>query len=130
MLTGGTEWSNGGMMLTGETEWSNGGMMLTGGTEWSNGGMMLTGGTEWSNGGMMPTGQNQSSQTIKPVAIPLFPPQIPDGFTENVAGRLPEECTMNSVSGVTEHTKITILSALTHTAPSTHNRCALTLCGP
>jgi hypothetical protein len=61
----------------------------------------------------------------KPVAIPLFPPQIPHRFTENTAGSLPEECTMKCVSGASEDTKITLLLVPMHTAPITYNRCAV-----
>ena len=51
---------------------------------------------------MMLTGRNQSSQRKKPVAISFCPPQIPHGFTENVSGTLPEECTMKIISDVSE----------------------------
>jgi hypothetical protein len=70
--------------------------------------------------GMMLTGENQSSQRKKPVVVPLCPPQIPNKFTENVAGSLPEECTMNSVSGVSERMKIIILLVLMHAVHQLH----------
>ena len=42
----------------------------------------------------------------KPVAVPLCPPQIPYGFTENISGSLLKECTMKIGSGVSELIKI------------------------
>jgi hypothetical protein len=55
---------------------------------------------------------NQSYQRKKPVAVPLCPPQIPHGFTENISGSLLEKCTMKIGSGVSELIKIIIMFVL------------------
>jgi hypothetical protein len=56
----------------------------------------------------------------KTVALPFCPPQIPHGFTDNISGSLPEECTMKNVSGVSELTEIIILFVLMHCLHQVH----------
>jgi len=58
-------------------------------------------------------GKPKYSERKKPVPQPLCPPHTPHGFTENISGSLPEDCT-KIVSGVRELIKTVILFVLMH----------------
>jgi hypothetical protein len=62
----------------------------------------------------MLTGGKPKFSEKKPVAVPLCPPQIPHGFTENISRSLLEERAIKIGSGVSELIKIIILFVLTH----------------